>query len=87
MTEEAALQSLPPFSVRGHTTFLVAPDGDGKSITVKQSPMMTKQAAAEYVGVGLNQFLELVRDESIRKRGTGHRPYHIDDLDDYLETL
>lgn len=60
----------------------IAEERDG-SLSLLHSPMMNRQEAARYVGLGLNQFDKA----GIRKRGTGHRGYHRADLDVFLERL
>lgn len=60
----------------------------GSRITALLSPMLSTQAAADYVGVGANRFRALVSAGRIAKRGFNtRRPFHVEDLDSYLDAL
>lgn len=84
-----ALKLLPPLLIQGKVTFTISRDAGGEQrIAVMQSPMMNRADAAAYVGLGTNAFCERVSDGRITKRGeTNSSPYHIDDLNQYLESL
>ena len=80
---------LPPLVVEGRLIANIQPKPDGTSeVVLTRSPMMSRDEARNYVGLGLNIFSERVSDGSIRKRGeTNNRPFHLDDLNDYLDSL
>lgn len=85
--DQSALSSLPPLHIKGRVRFTIGVNKKGEQeITMMQSPMMTKEEACTYVGLGINAFDERVNNGTIHKRGeTKNVPYHIDDLDEYLE--
>lgn len=84
----AATTQTPPLQWRGVLKMSTVTDPEGSVTTIfRQSPMMDRDTAAEYVGLGVNQFTTSVREGLIRKRGASHHPFHVDDLDEYLESL
>ena len=83
------VEKLPPLVVSGRLVVSISSRTDGTSeVVLMSSPMMSRDEARNYVGLGLNIFSERVNDGTIRKRGeTNNRPFHKDDLDEYLESL
>jgi hypothetical protein len=73
-----------PFNISARGRVTVSPVGDNGVYQISQSPMLSREEAADYVGLGINAFIEAVRSEKIAKRTKGHRPYHIDDLENFL---
>ena len=69
----------------GQAALLIVERRGEDGLTVLSSPMMSTQQAARYIGVGRNQFRELVERGRIKARGSGHRKYHQVDLDRYLQ--
>jgi|14_taG_2_1085336.scaffolds.fasta_scaffold79680_1 hypothetical protein len=65
---------------QGAAVVKVTPEKDG-SIIVTTTPYLTRKQAADYLGMGLNAFIEL----KLARRGTGHKPFHIEELDKYIE--
>lgn len=85
-----AINQMPPLHVEGRASFLFTNNPDGTmAVTVVQSPMLSKEEARDFLGMGINAFDERVNDGSIKRRGETRkgRPYHIADLNAYLETL
>lgn len=83
------LHNLPPLVVDGRLIVNITTSANGSAeIALTRSPMMSRDEARDYVGLGVNAFCDRVNDGAIKKRGeTNNRPYHIDDLNEYLTNL
>lgn len=78
---------MPSITVRGSLKLVKGRDKHGQeTLTITHSPMLTRDDARSYVGLGLNNFTTCVNEGLILKRGgNAAQPYHVDDLDAYLE--
>lgn len=83
-----ATDKMPPLVVEGKLIVNITEMGDTTEVVLIKSPMLSRDEARLYVGLGMNIFSERVNDGSIKKRGeTNTRPFHLDDLDSYLDSL